>query len=61
MTQISNLCEVKVNGYTYYADILNRILYESRDKKSGTPFNYLTNDELRQVENEIRFPRSKKK
>lgn len=54
------MVEVKVNGYTYYADIRNRILYEDRDKKKGTPFNYLTKNELEQVEKEIRFPRPKK-
>jgi hypothetical protein len=52
--------EVKVNGFTYYADVRNRILYEDRDKKSGTPFSYLTKNELQQVEKELRFPRSKK-
>lgn len=53
--------EVKVNGFTYYADVRNRILYEDRDKKSGIPFSYLTKNELEQVEKELRFPRSKKK
>jgi len=53
--------EVKVNGFTYYADVHNRILYEDREKTKGTPFSYLTKNELQQVENEIRFPRKKEK
>lgn len=53
--------EVKVNGFTYYADVRNRILYEDREQTKGTPFNYLTKNELEQVEKELRFPRSKKK
>jgi hypothetical protein len=55
------MIEVKVNGYTYYADVRNRILYEDKEKTKGTPFNYLTKNELEQVEKELRFPRSKKK
>jgi len=54
------MIEVKINGFTYYADVNNRILYEDRDKTKGTPFNYLTKNELQQMENEIRFPRKKK-
>jgi len=54
------MVEVKVNGYTYYADVKNRILYEDKEKTKGTPFNYLTKNELEQVEKELRFPRSKK-
>lgn len=54
------MVEVKVNGYTYYADVRNRILYEDREMTKGTPFSYLTKNELEQVEHEIRFPRKKK-
>jgi len=52
--------EVKVNGSTYYADVRNRILYEDREKTKGTPFSFLTKNELEQVERELRFPRTKK-
>lgn len=54
------MIEVLVNGFAYYADVRNRILYEDREKTKGTPFNYLTKNELEQVEREIRFPRKKK-
>lgn len=54
------MVEVKVNGFTYYADICNRILYEDKEQTKGTPFSYLTKNELEQVECEIRFPRKKK-
>ena len=52
--------EVHVNGFIWYADIHNRVLYEDREKTRGTPFSYLTKNDLEQVENELRFPRSKK-
>jgi hypothetical protein len=52
--------EVTVNGFTYYADIRNRILYDDKEKTSGIPFSYLTKNELEQVQKELRFPRSKK-
>ena len=54
------MVEVWVNGYQYYADVNNKILYIDREKKSGTPFSFLTKNELEQVEREVRFPRSKK-
>ena len=54
------MVEVMINGFTYYADVRNRILYEDREKTKGTPFNYLTKNELEQVENQLRFPRPKK-
>jgi hypothetical protein len=53
------LIEVRVNGFTYFADPTRQVLYTDRDRKSGTPFNYLTKEEQRQVDNEIRFPRQK--
>jgi hypothetical protein len=52
--------EISINGYKYYADIINRILYTDREKKSGTPFSFLTKNEKEQMENELRFPRKKK-
>ena len=52
--------EVSVNGYTYFVDTKERIMYVDREKTNGTPFNYLTKNELEQVEREIRFPRKKK-
>ena len=54
------MVEVMINGFAYYVDIRNRILYEDREKTKGTPLNYLTKNELEQVENQLRFPRSKK-
>jgi len=54
------MVEVWVNGYLYYADISNKILYIDREKKNGTPFSFLTKNELEQVEREVRFPRNKK-
>jgi hypothetical protein len=48
---------VHLNGYIWYADVNCRVLYEDSDKKSGTPFSFLTKDELQQVQNELRFPR----
>lgn len=54
------MVEVLINGFTYYADIYNQILYNDRDKKSGTPFSFLSKNEKEQVENQIRFPKSKK-
>lgn len=53
------MVEVWVNGYQYYADIKNKILYDDREKKNGTPFSFLTKNELEQVERMIRFPRKK--
>jgi hypothetical protein len=52
--------EVYVNGSQYFADTQAKILYADRDKKSGTPFSFLTKNEMQQVEHELRFPRKKK-
>lgn len=52
--------EVRINGYTYFADTNSKILYDDRNKKNGTPFSFLTKNELKQLEREIRFPRTKK-
>lgn len=54
------MVEVLIKGTMYYVDINNKILYTDRDKKNGTPFNYLTTKERDVVENQIRFPKSKK-
>jgi len=53
------LQEVQVNGNKFFADVNNQVLYEDRDKKSGTPFSFLTKNEKQQVETELRFPRKK--
>lgn len=54
------LQQVIVNGFAYFADVNAQVLYNDRDKKSGTPFNFLTRNEREQVEHELRFPRKKK-
>lgn len=54
------LQKVYVNGFVYFADVNNQILYTDRDKKSGTPFSFLTKNEKSQIENELRFPRKEK-
>lgn len=54
------LREIKINGNQFYADINNQILYQDKDKKSGTPFSFLTQNEREQMEKELRFPRKKK-
>jgi len=51
------LQSVVINGAEYYADVNNKILYTDRDKKSGTPFSFLTEGERNQMENELRFPK----
>ena len=53
--------EVHINGFTYYADVNNQILYENRDKKSGSPFTFLSKNDKQQLETELRFPRKSKK
>ena len=54
------LQEVNINGFKYFADVNARILYIDGEKKNGTPFNYLTANEKKQMENELRFPRKEK-
>jgi ClpP class serine protease len=54
------LQKVNVNGFIYFADVNNQVLYTDRDKKSGTPFSFLTANEKSQIENELRFPRKEK-
>jgi hypothetical protein len=51
--------EVNVNGHKWFADTQTKILYEDKEKTKGTPFSFLTKNELEQVEREIRFPRTK--
>ena len=50
---------VNINGFQYFADVNNQILYLDKDKKSGTPFSFLTKNESQQMYNELRFPRKK--
>jgi hypothetical protein len=54
------LQKININGFTYFADINAQILYTDRNKKSGTPFSFLTNNEKSQIENELRFPSKEK-
>lgn len=51
------LQEVNINGFKYFADVNNQILYTDRDKKSGTPFSFLSSNEKTILQNELRFPR----
>jgi hypothetical protein len=51
------LQEVQLNLFRYYADVNNQILYTDRDKKSGTPFSFLSKSERQIVETQLRFPR----
>lgn len=51
--------EININGFTYYVDSNNRILYNDRDKKSGVPFSFLTKNEREQIESQLRFPQVK--
>ena len=51
--------EVNVNGFKWFADTQAKILYEDKEKTKGTPFSFLTKNELEQVEREIRSPRPK--
>ena len=54
------LQEIHINGFKYYADVNAQILYIDKERKSGTPFSFLTKDENNQVQNELRFPRKEK-
>lgn len=54
------MVEVSINGFVWYADSKNQILYENKEKTKGTPFSFLTKNELEQVQRELRFPRKKK-
>jgi hypothetical protein len=51
------LQKVHINGFDYFADVNNQVLYTDREKKSGTPMSYLTENERKQILNELRFPR----
>ena len=48
---------VIINGYKYFADINNQILYFDKDKKSGVLFSFLSENDKKQMNNELRFPR----
>jgi hypothetical protein len=54
------LQKIHINGFVYFADVNNQVLYTDRDKKSGTPFSFLSKDEKKQMETELRFPRKEK-
>lgn len=54
------LQKVHINGFEYFADVNAQILYTDRDKKSGSPFTFLTANEQKQLQNELRFPRKEK-
>ena len=54
------LQEIHINGFKYFADVNAQVLYTDSDKKSGTPFNYLTANEKKQMQDELRFPRKEK-
>ena len=43
------LQEIHINGFKYYADVNAQILYTDRDKKSGSPFTFLTANEQKQI------------
>lgn len=51
------LQEIHINGIKCFADVNAQILYSDRDKKSGKPMSYLTENERKQILNELRFPR----
>ena len=51
------LQKVNINGFEYFVDVNAQIIYTDDEKKSGTPFNYLTANEKTQMQNELRFPR----
>lgn len=51
--------EIIINGFTYYVDVINRILYEDREKTKGVPFNYLPKNELELIERKLRFSNNK--
>ena len=53
------MVEVTINGFTWYADQQNQILYENSGKTKGTPFSFLSSNDLEQVQKELRFPRKK--
>jgi hypothetical protein len=49
--------KVYVNGFVWYADISNRMLYEDLNKTSGTSFKFLTDNEIKQINDSIKYPR----
>jgi hypothetical protein len=51
------LQEIHINGFKFYADVNAQILYTDRDKKSGSPFSFLSTNEKSILQNELRFPR----
>lgn len=53
------LQQVFINGFEYFADMCNRILYNDREKNSGVPFSYMTENERQQLERSLRIGRPK--
>lgn len=51
------LYKVYVNGFVWYADFGNKMLYEDLNKTSGTSFKHLTNNEIRQINDCKNYPR----
>ena len=45
----------QINGYTYFVDVKNKIVYENREKTNGVPYSFLTKNELEQIERQLRF------
>ncbi len=48
---------VHINGFVWYADVNSQVLYADREKKSGSPFSFMTRNEREQMGRELRFPR----
>lgn len=51
------LQQVFINGFEFFVDTCNKILYSDREKKSGVPFNYMTKNEREQMERSLRLGR----
>ena len=47
--------KINIEGAIYFYDVNDKILYNDYNKKSGRPFNYLTEREKKYVEKQIRF------
>lgn len=46
--------EVKINGYTYYADLKDHVLYEDKEKQNCVTFLFLTENEKKQLNESLR-------
>lgn len=49
---------INIEGAIYYYDVNNKILYNDCERKSGRPYNYLTEREKKFVEKQIRFAKN---